>query len=160
MMPGRQVVQHVSHHRVILDFYFVAVFEDQHGLRLIGHRSLRRLGRSRFCFGLGSVRSLRIRRNIWPRRLSRPSTIENCRPTTIIIFRIRIRFWRRISLFRVNHYRVRHINRTARREKRILAMVRMPLKKWRIRIYWGKRVDATSRRGEKLAVGLYTVWAE
>ena len=45
MMPGRQVVKHVSHHSVILNFYLMAVFEDEHGLRLIGDWCFSRLGR-------------------------------------------------------------------------------------------------------------------
>jgi hypothetical protein len=43
MMPGRQVIKHVSHNSVILDFYLVAIFEDEHSLRLIGDCSFRRL---------------------------------------------------------------------------------------------------------------------
>ena len=55
VMSGRQIVQHVSHDRVILHFDLVAVFEDQHGLRLIRDGSFSRLSRFFFGFLLGSM---------------------------------------------------------------------------------------------------------
>src|SRR5690349_2179504 len=157
MMPRRQVVKHISHHRVILDFHLVAVLEDQHGLGLIGHWGLRRLGCGRFCFSLGPVRAARISRFIRARWLSRAAAIENRRAATIIVLRIRIGIRLCILLVSVPYYRVRHIHCATCREKRALAMGRVPPKKWWIRVYRGKRVDATSRRGEKLAIGLYAV---
>ena len=45
MMPGRQVIEHVSHDRVILHFHLMAILEDEDGLGLIGDRSFSRLRR-------------------------------------------------------------------------------------------------------------------
>ena len=126
MTAGRQVVQHVSNHRVVLNFKLMTVFEDEHGLGLVGNRSLSRRGRwSCVSFRLRSTWPLRIRICVRTRRLSRASAVEDGGSATVII--ITLIFLLRVGIagigFPDHRISVRHVNRSPAGKK--LAAVAM-----------------------------------
>ena len=165
MTPGRQVVQRVPNHGVVLDFNLMTVFEDQHGLGLVRHRSLV----LRTCGSCFSFRpSLRLDRRriivgIGARRLSGAAAIEDRGSATVVILVALVPRIFRLILHRIadigfpyHRVCVRYVDRPSAREE-LAALMTMVLTPRRARIHRKQRIDTARRLIEEWVPRLNSV---
>ena len=144
MASGRQVVERVSNHRVVLNFKLVAVFEYQQGLRLVGDVDLR--WRSRWSLSFRPRTAWRwVGIRIRACRLAWAAAIENGGATAVLIWRLIFLLVRhRVTRVRLSYYGIGiwNVDRTtARKELATFAMMATLVIR-RVWIYRKQRVDA------------------
>jgi hypothetical protein len=113
----------------------VTIFEDQHGLRLVGHRSLGRRGCCSLGLSLGAARPLGICVRVRGCRLARTAAVEDGGASTVVFFPLGLWLVREIVGFGItDHHRVsiRYVNRPAAGEKLSAAMMMITLATRRI----------------------------
>src|SRR6266852_2114607 len=157
MTSGRQVVQHLADHGIILNFQLVTVFEHQHRLRLVGDWSFRRRRRRRrFRFCWGSTRPRRVSIGVGASRGSGAAPVEDRGTTTVIlVILLLLRVRRRIITVGLYRNRVGYVNRPTPGEK-LSAVMAMTREKRRTRIHREQGIDAARLIGKRVP-GLNTV---
>src|SRR5207248_4676683 len=146
VMARREVIERLAHYRVILNLRLMTILENQHGLRLVGWSFDWFRCRRRLSLFLILPRTVSI---VWPRtprQFPGAATIENCRPTAVIFFVLRIVYCR-LDCDRIRN----RVNGSAYwKERVVVVMMPMVEKPRRVSGARKQRINAAIRCGEKL----------